>query len=170
MVPACQSFTKDKGTNAVNCVWGVFSTIVTFSAAALYTSIWTGTLVNMWLNGKRDINFQRSLDEFSNITGHSISYHGLWDHAKLGLNYSEVSMENEDPLHVFGLVAPDGSQTHLAYIGNSTGQHKFRLGFGDPSMMPRDSSTSNSKRDPTMNDQVCHAPTFIRTLSYTNVI
>lgn len=80
------------------------------------------------------------MDELGAMIGHDVTYHGLWDHAKLGLNYSEVAMENEDPVHVFGLTSPDGVESHFSYLGNSTGQHIFKMGMGAPTQ-PVESNT-----------------------------
>ncbi|RDL37438.1 uncharacterized protein BP5553_04871 [Venustampulla echinocandica] len=73
-----------------------------------------------------------SLDELGVMIGHNVSHHGIWDHTQLELNYSDVAIENEDSVHVFGLTRPDGTESQFSYLGNSTGNHVFKMGMGAP--------------------------------------
>lgn len=104
---------------------------------------------------RRDIGHpfhQDALDELAAIIGLNVSYHGLWDHAPLGLNYSEVAMENEDPLHLFGIKHPDGSESHFSYLGNSTGKHLFKTGLGAPGTRNAINSTSRASKRQTVTE------------------
>jgi len=146
MVAACQDFT-DNASNTVNCLWGAITSAITLAGVGVKGAIWWGTISNVYFgpgNGKRDLaQLQDHLNDLGKIIGHNVSYLGMWDHSKLGLNYSDpaVAMENEDPLHVLGITAPDGTQSHFTYIGNSTGKHVFKLGLGSG---VSNTTTSNS--------------------------
>lgn len=160
MIATCRD-AKDNLDNTINCVWGAITSAITISAAGVNIYISYGKIMNAYINPKRDLashpQLQGLLDELANMTGHEISYHGLWDHAKLGLNYSEVVMEDENPLHIFGLKASDGSQSHFTYLGNSTGIHSFRLGMGAPSTTVSN-STVKTQGALTINNEVSQTP------------
>jgi hypothetical protein len=143
MVAACQDITNS-ASNTINCLWGVITSVITLAAVGVNAAIWFGHVTNAYINGRRDIHpqLQGSLDDSGLMIGHNVSYYGMWDHAQLGLNYSEVAMENEDPLHVFGITSPDGTESHFSYLGNSTGNHVFKIGMEAP--VTSNTTTANS--------------------------
>lgn len=168
MVAACNDFT-DNASNTINCLWGAITSVITLAAAGVKAAIFVGKLTTTYfLNGKRDIHpqVQGLLDEFGAMIGHNVSYHGMWDHAQLGLNYSEVAMENEDPLHVFGLRSPDGTESHFSYLGNSTGNHIFKLGMGAPVQSTSSNSTVQGRL--VKDAQVCRLQNGLSTSFYTD--
>jgi hypothetical protein len=143
MVAACNDFT-DNASNTINCLWGAITSAITIAGVGVKTAIWVGGVTNTYFSGKRDLaQLQGHLNDLEKIIGHNVSYLGMWDHSNLGLNYSDpaVAMENKDPLHVFGITAPDGTQSHFTYIGNSTGKHVLKLGLGSG---VSNTTTSNS--------------------------
>lgn len=64
-------------------------------------------------------------------------------------------MENEDPLHVSGLTSRDGMESHSPYLGNSTGNHVFKIGLGAPvtSSTTATNSTIHGRTMVTMGNQ-----------------
>lgn len=151
MVAACQDFSS--ASNAVNCVWGAVSTVITASGT-LYAAYQGYGHISTWMsnNGismggfKRQEIEQALLDEFSGVFGAQVSHLGVWNYAA-PTNGSAVGKRDQvnATLDVFGFNS-NGMDIHFSYLGNATSAPTFKFGYGT-GQTSSSSKLSKTKRE-----------------------
>lgn len=142
MVTACQDFTSS-ANNAVNCLWGAVTTVIT-AAGSMYSAYIGAGRISTWMNNngislrwKRDEVDQDLLDALSGVFSANVTHLGVWDYKSLGLNGTLSTREATTPIDVFGFTSQSGANMHFSYLGNTTNGLGFKFGFG--------SGTTNTK-------------------------
>ncbi|KAH8660853.1 hypothetical protein BGZ60DRAFT_566537 [Tricladium varicosporioides] len=127
MAVAYRDFTEN-ASNAINCLRGIITGVITLAASGTKLAIWYGQVTNAYIDGRSEIYPppQASLGDLGVVTGHDVKYHGTWGHTQLGLDYSEVEWGARNRRTYFGITRPDGAESWFSYLGNSVEDRAFR--------------------------------------------